>query len=143
METEVRSESICPLRPCLTYWPLLTRARRAKSHDGSYTRHLSFPGQRSLRVAVTKCMGRVPASVYIIAQGGYPKTAPSSSLDTRAKIFAYLQKQDTRTVLRRKHAVTHAYKDMVFPLSRILRRRAESRSMDCTLGISARGQVTR
>ena len=102
-----------------------------------------FPDSALYDAAVTKCMGRVLDSVYITAQGGYPKTAPGSSLDTRAKIFAYLQKQDTRTVLRRKHVVTHAYKDMVFPLSRILRRRAESRSMDCTPGISARGQVAR
>ena len=47
-----------------------------------------FPDNPLYDVAVTRCMGRVPASVYITAQGGYPKTAPGSGLDTRAKIFA-------------------------------------------------------
>lgn len=53
-----------------------------------------FPDSTLYDIAITKCMGRVPAYVYLTGQGGYPKTAPGSSLDARTKIFAYLQKQD-------------------------------------------------
>ncbi|OCK93910.1 uncharacterized protein K441DRAFT_660688 [Cenococcum geophilum 1.58] len=54
-----------------------------------------FPDSSLCDIAITKCIGRVRADVHLTAQGGYPKAAPGSSLDTRAKIFAYLQEQDT------------------------------------------------
>ena len=94
MEAEVRPESICPLRPYLIYLPLPIRAPGAKSYDGSCLAISVFPNTL-YDIAITKCMGRVPTYVYPTAQGGYPKIAPGSSLDTCAKIFAYLQKQDT------------------------------------------------
>jgi hypothetical protein len=38
---------------------------------------------------------RVPAYVYLESDGALPKTKPSQNLDTRAKIIAYWQGQDT------------------------------------------------
>ncbi|MET7492317.1 alginate lyase family protein [Streptomyces sp900116325] len=45
--------------------------------------------------AVTKFRGRVPAYIYITADGALPKTAPGSGLDTRDKIIGYWQGQST------------------------------------------------
>jgi hypothetical protein len=45
--------------------------------------------------AMTKYMGRVPAYVYLESDGSYPKAAPGSGLDTKAKVIAYWQDQST------------------------------------------------
>ncbi|MET7307197.1 MULTISPECIES: alginate lyase family protein [unclassified Streptomyces] len=45
--------------------------------------------------AVTKFRGRVPAYIYITADGALPKTAPGSGLDTRDEIVGYWQGQST------------------------------------------------
>ncbi|MFF3055461.1 alginate lyase family protein [Streptomyces sp. NPDC057909] len=45
--------------------------------------------------AVTKFRGRVPAYIYITADGALPKTAPGSGLDTRDEIIGYWQGQST------------------------------------------------
>ncbi|MYW12146.1 hypothetical protein GT034_27900 [Streptomyces sp. SID2563] len=45
--------------------------------------------------AVTKFRGRVPAYIYVSADGALPKTAPGSGLDTRDKIINYWQGQST------------------------------------------------
>ncbi|WP_406454985.1 alginate lyase family protein [Streptomyces sp. NBC_00876] len=45
--------------------------------------------------AVTKFRGRVPAYIYVTADGSLPKTAPGSGLDTRDKIINYWQGQST------------------------------------------------
>ncbi|MFD7750867.1 alginate lyase family protein [Streptomyces sp. NPDC059757] len=45
--------------------------------------------------AVTKFRGRVPAYIYIAADGALPKTAPGSGLDTRDEIIGYWQGQST------------------------------------------------
>ncbi|MET7856996.1 alginate lyase family protein [Streptomyces sp. NPDC005318] len=45
--------------------------------------------------AVTKFRGRVPAYVYITADGALPKAAPGSGLDTRDEIINYWQGQST------------------------------------------------
>ncbi|MGW1129426.1 alginate lyase family protein [Streptomyces sp. NPDC002526] len=45
--------------------------------------------------AVAKFRGRVPAYIYVSADGALPKTAPGSGLDTRDKIINYWQGQST------------------------------------------------
>ncbi|UZK54310.1 alginate lyase family protein [Streptomyces drozdowiczii] len=45
--------------------------------------------------AVAKFRGRVPAYIYVSADGALPKTAPGSGLDTRDKIVKYWQGQST------------------------------------------------
>lgn len=45
--------------------------------------------------AMTKFRGRVPAYVYLESDGGTPKAAPGSGLDTREKIIKYWQGQST------------------------------------------------
>ncbi|MDF6044961.1 alginate lyase family protein [Streptomyces sp. JH14] len=45
--------------------------------------------------AVTKFRGRVPAYIYINADGALPKAAPGSGLDTRDEIINYWQGQST------------------------------------------------
>lgn len=45
--------------------------------------------------AVTKFRGRVPAYIYLTSDGAYPRAAPGSGLDTRAKIVRYWQNQNT------------------------------------------------
>ncbi|MER5279769.1 alginate lyase family protein [Streptomyces sp. NPDC002809] len=45
--------------------------------------------------AVTKFRGRVPAYIYVTADGSLPKVAPGSGLDTRDKIINYWQGQST------------------------------------------------
>ena len=45
--------------------------------------------------AVTKFRGRVPAYIYIAADGALPKAAPGSGLDTRDEIINYWQGQST------------------------------------------------
>ncbi|MFD3656761.1 alginate lyase family protein [Streptomyces sp. NPDC058620] len=45
--------------------------------------------------AVTKFRGRVPAYVYVTADGSLPKAAPGSGLDTRDEIVRYWQGQST------------------------------------------------
>ncbi|MFE6696669.1 alginate lyase family protein [Streptomyces sp. NPDC057718] len=45
--------------------------------------------------AVGKFRGRVPAYIYVTADGSLPKVAPGSGLDTRAKVINYWQGQST------------------------------------------------
>lgn len=45
--------------------------------------------------AVTKFRGRVPAYIYVTADGSLPKAAPGSGLDTRDEIIRYWQGQST------------------------------------------------
>ncbi|WP_393060577.1 alginate lyase family protein [Streptomyces sp. LN549] len=45
--------------------------------------------------AVAKFRGRVPAYIYVTADGALPKTAPGSGLDTRDEIINYWQGQST------------------------------------------------
>ncbi|OKJ77677.1 alginate lyase family protein [Streptomyces sp. CB02460] len=45
--------------------------------------------------AVAKFRGRVPAYIYVSADGALPKAAPGSGLDTRDKIVKYWQGQST------------------------------------------------
>ncbi|WP_330453938.1 MULTISPECIES: alginate lyase family protein [unclassified Streptomyces] len=45
--------------------------------------------------AVAKFRGRVPAYIYVSADGALPKTAPGSGLDTKDKIIKYWQGQST------------------------------------------------
>ncbi|HBF81474.1 MAG TPA: hypothetical protein DD420_16545 [Streptomyces sp.] len=45
--------------------------------------------------AVAKFRGRVPAYIYVTADGSLPKAAPGSGLDTREKIINYWQGQST------------------------------------------------
>ncbi|MFI6651536.1 alginate lyase family protein [Streptomyces sp. NPDC050529] len=45
--------------------------------------------------AVAKFRGRVPAYIYVTADGALPKTAPGSGLDTRDKVINYWQGQST------------------------------------------------
>ncbi|EOD47131.1 putative secreted protein [Neofusicoccum parvum] len=45
--------------------------------------------------AMTKFLGRVPAYVYLLSDGSYPKAAPGSGLDTKEKIIKYWQGQST------------------------------------------------
>lgn len=45
--------------------------------------------------AVSKFRGRVPAYIYVTADGSLPKAAPGSGLDTREKIINYWQGQST------------------------------------------------
>ncbi|MFC9247536.1 alginate lyase family protein [Streptomyces sp. NPDC057136] len=45
--------------------------------------------------AVTKFRGRVPAYIYVTADGSLPKAAPGSGLDTRDEIVRYWQGQST------------------------------------------------
>ncbi|MEU9095384.1 alginate lyase family protein [Streptomyces sp. NPDC048428] len=45
--------------------------------------------------AVTKFRGRVPAYIYVTADGSLPKAAPGSGLDTRDEIINYWQGQST------------------------------------------------
>lgn len=45
--------------------------------------------------AVAKFRGRVPAYIYVTADGALPKTAPGSGLDTRDEIISYWQGQST------------------------------------------------
>ncbi|MFD4689481.1 alginate lyase family protein [Streptomyces sp. NPDC058463] len=45
--------------------------------------------------AVTKFRGRVPAYIYVTADGSLPKAAPGSGLDTRDEIISYWQGQST------------------------------------------------
>lgn len=45
--------------------------------------------------AVTKFRGRVPAYIYVTADGALPKAAPGSGLDTRDEIVRYWQGQST------------------------------------------------
>ncbi|MFE9860977.1 alginate lyase family protein [Streptomyces sp. NPDC005780] len=45
--------------------------------------------------AVSKFRGRVPAYIYVTADGSLPKTAPGSGLDTRDEIIGYWQGQST------------------------------------------------
>ncbi|NED12325.1 alginate lyase family protein [Streptomyces sp. SID9124] len=45
--------------------------------------------------AVAKFRGRVPAYIYVTADGALPKTAPGSGLDTKDKIVKYWQGQST------------------------------------------------
>ena len=49
----------------------------------------------SYDTAMKKFMGRVPAYVYLLKDGDYPKAAPGSGLDTKAKIVSYWQGQPT------------------------------------------------
>ncbi|WP_329029027.1 alginate lyase family protein [Streptomyces sp. NBC_01423] len=45
--------------------------------------------------AVAKFRGRVPAYIYVSADGALPKAAPGSGLDTKGKIIKYWQGQST------------------------------------------------
>ncbi|MCX4674157.1 alginate lyase family protein [Streptomyces sp. NBC_01433] len=45
--------------------------------------------------AVALFRGRVPAYIYVTADGSLPKTAPGSGLDTREKVIKYWQGQST------------------------------------------------
>ncbi|WP_329540408.1 alginate lyase family protein [Streptomyces sp. NBC_01358] len=45
--------------------------------------------------AVSKFRGRVPAYIYVTADGSLPKAAPGSGLDTRDEIIGYWQGQST------------------------------------------------
>lgn len=45
--------------------------------------------------AVTLFRGRVPAYIYVTADGSLPRTAPGSGLDTRDKVIKYWQGQST------------------------------------------------
>jgi hypothetical protein len=45
--------------------------------------------------AVSKFRGRVPAFIYISADGALPKAPPGSSVDTKAEIISYWQGQST------------------------------------------------
>ncbi|MFC7642532.1 hypothetical protein ACFQX6_17480 [Streptosporangium lutulentum] len=45
--------------------------------------------------AVSKFRGRVPAFIYISADGALPKAPPGSGIDTRAEIVGYWQGQST------------------------------------------------
>lgn len=45
--------------------------------------------------AVSKFRGRVPAYIYVTADGSLPKAAPGSGLDTRDEIIRYWQGQST------------------------------------------------
>ena len=45
--------------------------------------------------AMTKYLGRVPAYVYLLSDGSYPKAAPGSGLTTEAQIKKYWYNQQT------------------------------------------------
>ena len=49
----------------------------------------------SYDIAMKKFIERVPAYVYLLKDGDYPKTAPGSGLDTIANIISFWQGQPT------------------------------------------------